>query len=186
MRIIGRGRYAGETYPDGLPSAGAAAAALRNRNVAAPTALSAPFTPPGGGSIIAAVLFTPRVSGVLQVSTNVLLENGSDADTYATVTLIIPGTNLTVTGGEATSDGWVMGTTTPPVIGGTPASPIFTLESLDAIAGNAFGSLLAFGISTPALPLGVPVAIVLELAETGSGHALAQVDIGNLSVMELP
>lgn len=177
-------RRGGEAYPDGVAGGVAAAAAFRNRNIAALTVLSAPFTP-AGTSNIAAVLFTPKVSGILQISAMILLENGVAADTYALIAEILPGTNLTVSGGEATSGGWVMGTNTPPTIGGTPSPTTFALEGIDALAVSDFGSLLVFGYSPPQ-PIGVSLIVAVNLGEVGSGHALASVDVANLSVLELP
>lgn len=185
MHIIGFGRRAREAYPPNLAATGAATAALRNRNVAAPTTLASPFTP-GGSSLIAAVVFTPRVSGILQLSATLALQNGVDPDTYGMVMETAEYTGLTVTGGSATSDGWVMGTTVPPVIGGVfvTSSPINQDER--AVGANALSDLTAFGITAaPALPLGVPVAIVVLISGPGA-HALAQVGFANLAVMELP
>lgn len=181
MRTIGR--RSSEIYPETAPGGGAATAALRNRNVADETVLTAPFTPTN--SLIAAILFTPKVSGVVQISSNLLLQNGTGADTYALAMEILPGTGLSISGGEATSNGWVMGSATPPVVGGTTGAPVLGIETLTALAGNASGSLAPFGLSQP-LPIGVPVVIIAILAEVAGGNALAQLAIANLSVMELP
>jgi hypothetical protein len=182
-RILGRGRNVFGTYPEGSAAAGAAVAALRNRNIADTTILTVPFTP--ANSLIAAILFTPKVSGVLQLSSNLLLQNGAGADTYALAMEIIPGTGLSVSGGETTSNGWVIGSGTPPVIGGTIGSPVIGVEALTALAGNADGSLTPSGFSQP-LPIGVPVVIAVVLTEVAGGNALVQLAFTNLSVMELP
>lgn len=186
MKTFGWGRYKTGVYPSGsAAAAGAAVAALRNRNIAAPTTLAAPFTP-SGGSLIAAILFTPRVSGVLQVSGNFLIQNGANGDTYAVAMEVDPGTGLTVTGGSDTSDGWVMGSTVPPVVGGAVGSPILAIEDLVTLATSQSGTLTVFGISTPPQPIGVPLVVTVILGETGGSHALDQIAITNLSVMELP
>lgn len=183
-RIIGRGRYAGEVYPEGTAgAAGAATAALRNRNVAIPGALTAPFTP--NNSIIAAALFTPRVSGIVQVSASVVVQNDVVGETYAFVLAVTPGTGLTVTGGEATVDGWVVGSNTSPVVGGVTGTPVLGIEDFAVLISGEARQLVAFGISDP-LPVGVPAVISVTLGQVGGGHALAQIAILNLSVMELP
>lgn len=182
MRTISR--RSSEIYPEGAPGGSAATAALRNRNVALIGSLTAPFTP--NNSLIAAVLFTPRVSGVVQVSANVLLQNGGTGDTYLIVLGAQPGTGLTLTGGEITVDDWVAGTNTPPVLGSTSlGTPVLAVQDYVPLLASAVGALSAFGISDP-LPLGIPSLVVLSLTEVGGAHALAQVNIPNLSVMELP
>jgi phosphoribosylcarboxyaminoimidazole (NCAIR) mutase len=102
---------------------------------------------------------------------------------------LVPYTNPTVTGGDTTVDGWVMGTTSLPVVGGTPGSTTLALEAFTpSLIAGAPGSMQVFGISdqvTP-LPIGVPVVIAVLLGEIGGGHALAQLAVANLSVMELP
>jgi acetyl-CoA carboxylase alpha subunit len=63
------------------------------------------------------------------------------------------------------------------------------LEDLTApLLSGASAALSVFGISdnVSPLPLGVPVMIVVILGEVGSGHAIAQLAVTNLSVMELP
>lgn len=185
MHVIGFGRRAREAYPPTGGSAGAATAAMRNRNVAGATSLSAPFTP-SSSSPIAAILFTPRVSGVLQVSASIAMTNGATGDTYEMVAVVLPGTGLSASGGEVTSDGWVMGSNTPPVVGGTPGAPVLAVADITSLTSGQDGALNVFGISTPPLPLGVPVIILVELIEVGGGHALNTITIANLSVMELP
>jgi len=185
--IIGFGRRAREAYPATGGAAAATTSALQNRNVALPGALAVPFTPANG--VLAAILFTPRVSGVIQVAASVLAENGTDAETYLMGVEVLPGTGLSVTDGDMTIDGWVVGTTSAPVVGGTPGSPVMVLEDISApLLSGASGGLSVFGISdnVSRLPLGVPVVIVVVLGEAGSGHALAQLAVTNLSVMELP
>ena len=179
MHIIGKGRYRGETYP-GAQSA--ATGALRNRKVADATLLVAPFTP--SGNFVAATLFTPKVSGVIQVSAGISLVNGATPDDYAAVALVVPGTGLSVTGGSTTVDGWVMGSTVPPVVGGLLGTPSPIGEAVAAVAGNATGTLLCFGISSP-LQVGIPVVITVSLNSVG-GSALTTIAIVNLSVLELP
>lgn len=178
------GRRSQNVYPDGLAAAAAAAIALRNRNVAGSNTLVTPFTP--SNSLIAACLFTPKVSGVIQVSGALLLQNGAVADTYTSIMEVIPGTGLSVSGGAVTDNGWVIGSTVPPVVGGVTGVPVLAIESLTALAGNAPGSLSAFGIGSSPQPLGVPVVITFLLAQVGGGHSLAQLDFTNLSVLELP
>lgn len=184
-RLMGWGRYRTEAYPSSGTAGDATAAALRNRNVAAPTELAVPFTP--NDSLIAAIAFTPLVSGVLQISGNVGLVNGVDAEQYVLAMTVKPGTGITVTGGAATSDGWVMGSTVPPVIGGTPGSLILALEDITPSLGNGgSGVFSAFGITPSALPLGVPCVVSVILTQVGGGHALASLAIFNLTAMELP
>jgi hypothetical protein len=181
MHIIGRGRYAREAYPS---PPNAATGALRNRNVAGSVALVAPFTPSGG--IIAAILFTPKISGVVQVSATIGMTNGVTPDIYTTIAYVVPGTGLSVTGGASTINGWVVGSTVPPLIGGVTGVPVPISSAVAAIAGGASGTLLPFGISQPLLPVGVPVVIFMDLSETGGGNALADLGFVNLSVLELP
>lgn len=181
MRIAGLRR--GEVYPQtGGP--GAAAGALLNRNIAGLQTLDAPFTP--SGSLIAAIAFTPRVSGIVQVSGNLLLTNGTDAETYIGAMGVETYTGLTVTGGEVTDGGWVMGTTTPPVLGGAADSSILALEAISKLTSGESGSMSFFGITPLALPIGTPSLVAVILSQTGGGHALAGVGIANLSVIELP
>jgi hypothetical protein len=180
-------RFGGETYGSGQVGAGAAAAAaLRNRNIAAATNLVAPYTP--SGLVIAAIAFTPRVSGVLQISAILVIVNGVNAEQYTLAMTISPGTGLTVTGGAATSDGWVMGSTVPPVIGGVTGATQLALQDIGPSIGNGiFSTLSVFGISpAPALPLGVPAVVQVLLGQAGGGHALAQLAFVNLTVLELP
>ena len=181
MHIIGRGRYRGETYPS---PPNAATGALRNRNVAGIVALVTPFTPSGG--IIAAILFTPKVSGAIQVSATIGMTNGATPDIYTTIAYVVPGTGLSVTGGASTINGWVVGSTVPPLIGGVTGVPVPISSASSAIAGGEIGTLLPFGISEPPLQVGVPVVIFMDLSETGGGNALADLGFINLSVLELP
>lgn len=148
-------------------------------------ALTAPFTP--SNSLVAAALFTPRVSGILQVSGTLLVQNGGNADNYAMIMSVNSGTGLSVSGGESTSDGWVMGSATPPVVGGSTTG-VVTFEGFTSLAASAFGDLSVFGVMPPDLaqPIGVPLLIGMLLTEVGSGHALATLAVGNLVVMELP
>lgn len=185
--LYGRGRNARGTYPEGQISAGGVtAAALRNRNIALATNLVAPFTP--AASLIAAIAFTPKVSGVLQVSANIGLNNGVDTERYSLAMITSAGTGITVTGGASTSDGWMMGSTVPPVIGGVIGGIQFSVQDITASLGNGDGSVLSvFGISpAPSLPLGVPAVVRVFIAQLGGGHALSSLSILNLSVLELP
>jgi hypothetical protein len=180
-------RRGSEAYPIGLAAVGAATAALRNRNVAAgPISLNAPFTPSdsGFGSIIAAILFTPRVSGVLQVSSTFQLANGVDAEAYAVAMQVFTGTGLSVTGGEATSNGWVVGSTTPPIVGGAGAVTDLPGADVVTLAGGGNGALVTFGITQPQA-VGTPLVLQLGLAQNDS-HALAGIAAFCLSVLELP
>jgi hypothetical protein len=101
---------------------------------------------------------------------------------------IDPGTDLAVTGGAATSDGWVMGSTVPPVVGGTPGTTQLALQSnSEALANGESAVLSVFGISpAPPLPLGVPAVVQVLIAQAGGGHALAALAFLNLTVLELP
>lgn len=184
MRIAGFRK--GETYPETGGRAGAAGALL-NRNVAAlPFALNSPFTPDSGGfgSLVAAIVFTPKVSGVIQVATSLDLVNGSDAEIYSLAVGLSTGTGLTVSGGENTSNGWVMGSTTPPVVGGTSALAQLLGVDIAAIGSGAPGALSTFGISQPTT-VGTPVLITVTIAQTAT-HALAGIAAFGLSVVELP
>jgi hypothetical protein len=155
-----------------------------NRNVAGLHTLNAPFTP--SSSLIAAIAFTPRVSGIVQVSGNLILTNGGNAETYIGALGAETYTGLTVTGGEVTDDDWVMGTTTPPVLGGVIGASMLALESVAKLGVSESGSMTFFGITPLALPIGTPSLIALLLSQTGGGHALAGVGVANLSVVELP
>jgi hypothetical protein len=179
------GNLAGFRKGEAYPSTGAnAAGALANRNAAGVQTLDAPFTP--NNSLIAALAFTPRSSGIVQVSGNLILTNGADADTYVGILGAQDYTSLVVAGGSVTDNGWVMGTTTPPTVGGTPGTSILTLESFSKLGSGESGSLTFFGISSSALTIGVPSLIALLLTQIGGGHALAGIGIANLSVLELP
>jgi hypothetical protein len=187
MFIIGRGRYAREGYPE-VGQGGAAAGALRNRNVA--TTLSFPaFTPATSPStsLVAALLFTPRVSGVIMATALLGLVNGAAPETYGLVVGIATGTGLSVTGGSSASNGWIVGSTVPILIGGTPTLTQVFGESAVALAASGQGSLnVAAAISQP-LPVGVPVVIEVLLTEIGGGHALSgQSVFSSLSALELP
>ena len=186
MHIIGRGRYARETYP-GPQSAGVGA--LRNRNVlAVPQLLVVPFSPgTGAGSLIAATLFTPQVSGgVVDVTAGLLLTNGGVAETYGLSVAIAAGAGLSVSGGAGSSNGWFYGTTVPPTVGGAPTPVQVPGTSAQALAIGAVGSLsVASAISQPLL-VGVPVVVEIVLSELGSGHSLASIAITSLSILELP
>ena len=185
MFIVGRGRTARETYPGAQSSS---VGALRNRNVATPYSLVG-FTPATNPStsLIAALLFTPKVSGVIMASALLDLVNGATGDTYGMAVAVYSGTDLSVSGGATTSNGWVIGSTVPPVIGGTGV----TLEgllgsSVEALAASAQGDLaVAAAISQP-LPVGVPVVIGVLIDELGGGHALTNLSFTSLSALELP
>jgi hypothetical protein len=187
MHIIGRGRYAREAYPE-VGQSSAAVGALRNRNVAGPTTLVG-FTPQTNPSfdIVAALLYTPKVSGVVMATALLDLSNGASADTYAIGVAIATGTNLTVTGGAGTSDGWVIGSTVPPIVGGTGVALSQLLgTSTQFLAATDQGDLaVAAAISQP-LQIGVPVVIEVMLSELGGGHALANLAFTSLSALELP
>ena len=181
MRIAGQRR--GETYPGPKNSA---SGALQNRNVAGVTVLAVPFTPSvSPGSILAAILFTPKVSGVLQIAASLALANDVTGDTYALGAEIFTGTGLTVTGGAVTTNGWVMGSTVPPVIGGASVFNQLVGEAAETVVASGQASLNLFGISQP-VPVGVPVVILVALTEVGGGHAVTSLDFINLSVIELP
>ncbi len=182
MHIIGKHRYGREAYP--VSRVSASDAALRNRNIVGGTGLTQPFTP--NTSTIAAILFTPRVSGVMQVSATVAVQNGANPETYSMGLLIFTGTGLTVTGGEATVDGWVIGSNTPPIVGGVIGAPVATVGDFTALATGEEGALANFAVSTPPQPLGVPVVAAVVLSELGGGNPLAQISIANISIMELP
>lgn len=63
---------------------------------------------------------------------------------------------------------------------------LITVGDFTTLATDELGALADFGISTPPLPLGVPVLVLVELVETAGGNPLAAISIANLSVMELP
>ena len=190
-RIIGHGRYARETYPSTGGSAGAAVSALRNRNVSVvPQVLSAPFSPGvDAGTNVAAILFTPKVSGVIQVLAQLSLLNGAVGDTYAGSLQADIGTSLTVVAGAGslTSNGWIMGSVAPiapPVIGGTILSTQLFASSGVALIAAENGDVSLSAISQP-LPIGVPSVIRVALDAAG-GNSLAAIDIASLSILELP
>jgi len=188
MFIIGRGRYARESYPE-VGQGGAAVGALRNRNVA--NALSFPaFTPATSpsASLVAALLYTPKVSGVIEATALLGLTNGASPETYAMIVAIATGTGLSVTGGSTASNGWLVGSTVPILIGGTGVALAQVIgESQVALAASGLGSLnVAAAISQP-LPVGVPVVIEVLLTEVGGGHALSGSSVfSSLSALELP
>lgn len=186
MFIIGRGRYAREAYPS-PPSAGSA---LRNRNVAAvPRTMSGPFTPAGGPgfSVIAAILFTPKTSGVIDVTALLNVINGASPDTYGMAVEIVTGTSLSVSGGESASDGWVVGSNTPPVVGGVGlATAQFLGISSKTTAANAQTDLnVAAAVSQP-VSVGVPVVVQVVLSEVGGGNPIAELVFSSMSILELP
>ena len=188
---VGR-KGASHSYPSAGGAAGAAVAALRNRNVAVvPQVLStasAPFAP-GTGTNVAAILFTPKVSGVVQITAMLGLLNGATPDTYAATAAIDTGTGLSVTAGSGsiTSNGWIMGATAPvdpPVVGGAISSTSLLGTAGAALVGAENGSIVISAISQP-LFVGVPVVIRIELGTIG-GQSLNALDVTSLSVMELP
>ncbi len=189
-RILGRGRYIYGTYPS--PS-NSSASALQNRNVAIPTVMTAPFTPAvPPGSILAAILYTPRVSGVVQVTAMLDLINGATPEAYALVAEIVTGTGLTVTGGEtgtptfSPSNGWVIGSSpNPPVVGGVVTDTNILGAATITLAANENGSLTVSAISQP-LPVGVPVVIKFVLEDTGGVADLTTLEFTSLSILELP
>jgi len=185
--LIGRRGHSRETYP-GSPG-GASVGALRNRNVASPTGLVGPFTPATtpSFSLVAAILYTPQVSGVVMVTALLDIGNGGTPETYGMAVAVATGTNLSVTGGASTSNGWVIGSTVPPVVGGSGITlPQDLGISTEALAAGAVGDLaVAAAISQP-LPVGVPVVIEILLNEAGGGHALASLAFTSLSILELP
>ena len=183
--VIGRGRNGRETYPTSAGaggSGGSAVTALQNRNVAADTALVAPFTPSGG--VLAAVLFTPKVSGVIQIAASLAAVNSSgSADVDVAELAIQQGTGLNVTGGATTVNGWHMGSTVAPTVTGVfGATPLILEDLANTVGSGDSGTFLMFGVSTP-LPVGVPVVIALTL---NGSKSLSQLTITNLSVYELP
>lgn len=187
MYIIGRGRYAREGYPES-GQGGSATVAARNRSVSQLTTVSETFTPgtAPSGSLVAAILFTPKVSGNVQVATNLTLSNGAASDTYQSTAIAIIGTGLSVSGGSDTSNGWVMGLNTPPVVGGTPTSGLELGVASEAVAAGEQGALSTFGMTPTPLAVGVPVVIEVIVAETGGGHDLAEIIFVQLSIVEQP
>lgn len=186
MFLIGKGRTARETYPSA--PGGSAVNALRNRNVSAPESLTVPFTPATSPSvsIIAALLYTPRVSGVILATALLDITNGATGDTYGLSLAVFSGTGLSVTGGAVTSNGWVLGSTVPPVVGGAGVALEGLLgSSTDTLGANAQGTLaVAAAISQP-LPVGVPV-VIEAIIDSLAGHPLAAIAFTSLSILELP
>ncbi len=74
---------------------------------------------------------------------------------------------------------------TPPAIGGTSAPDQLLGEIFEAVASGAPQSFLSFFVSKP-FPLNVPIIIQASMIEVGTGHALANFLVTNLSVIELP
>ena len=189
MHIIGRGRYARAVYP--VASGGRASVAAANRNVSDPHSDAQVFTPATAPavSLVAAVLFVPKVSGILRVSTSLAISNGAVADTFQTTAIIAEGTNLSVSGGAVSSNGWVMGGATPPVFGGTVTGAVPLGAGAAAIAANpGQGVLVTYGTNPNgmALPLFVPVVVELFMAELGGGNAIDSLNFLQLSVVEEP
>ncbi len=181
MHIIGRGRYAGETYPK-TPRI----AALDNRAVAVTPIDLTGFTPATAPlqTNIAARLFTPRSSGIFQILATLAMTNGAGADTYALGALLIQGTNLVIGGGESTSEGWRVGADTPVTVTGGVVTQVVA-NSVNPMLANAQQS---FNISALTQPqeVGVPIAILLAVNEVAGGNAVTAAAILALSAYELP
>ena len=188
--LIGRGRYARETYP--TSSQNAATVALRNRNVSAPASMTA-FTPATQPSLslVAALLYTPKVSGVIQVSAILDLTNGVAPDTYVMLAFVATGTGLSVSGGESSSNGWFVGSPAPgtPIVVGGAGIVLSQLlgEDIATLAALEAGTLdVTAAISSSPLAVGVPVVIEVLIVEVGGGNALAAIAFTSLSILELP
>jgi len=136
--------------------------------------------------IVAAILYTPKVSGVVQVNALLDLQNGATPETYGLVATVYDGPGLTVTGGASTSNGWVIGSTVPPIIGGTPNVNQILGGAQVALGANALGNLSITGVISQPLPVGVPVVIEILLNQIGGGHPLAAELFTSLSILELP
>lgn len=183
MFVIGRGRYARESYPERVPGLGA----FQDRALA-PVQNLGGFTPATNpsASLIAATLVTPKASGIFMVLGSSDLINGAGADIYGLVVHAFTGPGLTVSGGSVTVDGWTMGTTVPPVIGGTPTPQLSPMSLATQSIGAAGAANLAIaGFNTVPLPLGVPSVIEVLLGEIGGGNALATVGL-QIGIIELP
>lgn len=189
--VTGHGRYARATYPSTGGAAAAATAALRNRNVSVvPAGLTAPFTPVSGAipSLLAAILFTPKISGVIQATAILSIVNGATPEPYALEMSIDTGTGLSVTGGESSSNGWVVGSNTPPVVGGSGiVSPeqILGICSIELLANGQGTVSVASAISQP-VPVGVPVVVKVAIGSTSGTSPLTTLLFSSLSVLELP
>ena len=185
MHIIGRGRYAREVYPESKLGAGA----LFNRNVTAMVQLGGvtPPTNPVGAPPLAALLFTPKVSGLIQVAMSINILNGANPESYGLGVRVLTGTGLSVTGGSVTDDGWVMGVPpSAPVIGGLPVPTQLLGEFNVNLLANQSGSLATFGVSPTPLPIGQPCVISGTLVEVAGGNPLASVTVIQLSAVEVP
>ena len=180
MHIIGRGRTARETYATRAQTQGA-----QNLTIGAPpiVAFNAPFVP-GSPSIFAAKLYTPKSSGLIQVSGSVGLVNDVNAETFAFGIIANFGTGLSVSGGSVTQNGWVFGTSTPPVIGGVQSGAQIITAAGGSVAAS--GQLVSafIGISNPALPVGVPVVLAVEWNSVW-GHGVTGVSMLSISAQEL-
>jgi hypothetical protein len=115
------------------------------------------------------------------------LINGATPETYGLEILIVSGTGLTVTGGEVTSNGWVIGSNTPPVVGGVISGTQLIGAATSTLATNEQGTLSVSGaISQPLLPIGAPVVIKVVLLDIGGVAVLNALAFTSLSVLELP
>lgn len=183
MNIIGKGRYARAVYPV-TPRI----AALANRAVAVNTPLDLTgFTPETSplATNIAARIFTPRSSGIFQVLATMGLLNGAGAETYSLAALLVQGTNLSIGGGQVTSEGWRMGADTPVTIGGVVSSTLLIAQSISAVAANGSQTLNIAALTSPQA-VGTPIVIMLAIGELGGGNALAGAFIDALGAYELP
>jgi|GEM_PF-2510641 len=183
MHIIGRGRHARETYPTRPQSS----AGAQNLSIGAPPIVdfNAPFVPgTSPPTLFAAKLYTPKTSGLIQVNGNMAVVNDVNAEIYGFGIVVITGTGLSVSGGSVTQNGWVFGTSTPPVIGGVQSGAQIITAAGGSVAAS--GQLVSafIGISNPALPVGVPVVLAVEWNSVG-GHGVTGVSMLSISAQEL-
>lgn len=176
-----------ETYPS---PPNAASIALRNRSAAQATqpALPVPFTPSNflPGSLVGARLVTPVASGIFMLLAEFQIENEATQDTYAAAAFFGTGTDLSVSGGNVTVNGWTFGTTTAPTVGGSPALQSAQIAASDqTVPGTDFATLTLVGTNLVALPIGVPSVIELFVFEVGGGHSLSEIGV-SVSLIELP
>ena len=180
--IIGRGRYARATYP--------VASFAAVRHLISITNLPAPFTPAAAPAftLVGACLVTPIKSGLFFFSATGQVTNGAAAGTYTLAAIASIGASLSVSGGSVSRDGWTLGTTTPPIVGGSGIVPIASLaEATEAIAANGNGAIVCTGTndSASALPLNVPSVVMLSILQPGGGVSAINFFDLQASIIEL-
>jgi hypothetical protein len=204
--IIGRGRYARSTYPQspsiGLGVSGPSGPVFQLAGATGPTGATGPgislFTGPTGGTSlgqisslpayttpssgagtpnpVAAIVVTPKKTGLFLVLANIIVQNGATADTFLAAVLTGVGTGLTVTGGSTFAGGWTLGTSVPVVVTPTPTLQFPGGAAELTIPANGIGTLSMSGVNPVPLALGVPAVIEVDLLSV-TGVAVAGISV---------